>query len=382
MSLINQVLQDLQERRAQETDGNPMMAAAGARHASGKRRRLGYLGVVLPVVLVGALGAGYGPWRAVFSPVDEPATPPEPVLVAQSEAPAAPTPTLSASMPLEREAVQQTRTAHTPAPVEDAPAAPASQAPAPKPMTHPAEPVVLAKAAPEPIPVRADAPPKNTSPEPANDAAMPAQGAASSAGVHRRPDPRAQAATRYAQSLEALRGADPVKAEGLLREALALDARHARARHALVVLLIEDGRLQEAERLSRAETGRAWNSLRARLLLKRGETERAIAELEAGLPGADADYQALLAALYQRRGRHGDAVELYRRALGARPTQAAWWAGLGISLEGEGRGPQAVNAYRRALALPGLGAPLRDYLDQRLAALAQSPSSQALNTSP
>ncbi len=374
MSLINQMLQDLEDRRARETPDNPM-APALPPVASPRRRRAPWilsLAGLTVLALAGALGAKW------YGPQDRTGTKVEPVW-AQAPTPDAviDPPTPAASDPPKTE---------PPAPVVASVESVAL--PEPVPPLVDAEPPPVAKAAP-PAPTQAAPESRIARPvvtrETTQPAAVPSTPVAvqepAASAVRRRADPRAQASVLYAGALDALQHGEPDKAESALRAALDLAPRHAQARHALAALLIERERPSEAEALLHGEVGPAWHALRARALLKRGETERAVAELEAGLPGADADYQALLAALYQRRRRHADAVALYRSALTVRPAQAAWWAGLGVSLEGSGEGRQAATVYRRALGMPGLGAELRRYLNQRLAVLDPAPA-QALGSPP
>ena len=184
--------------------------------------------------------------------------------------------------------------------------------------------------------------------------------------------PAEQAAAHYREALGRLNAGDARGAETSLREALAEDATHRDARQALASLLIGTGRAPEgeallAEGLSRQPDHAELRMLLARSQVARGEVEVAIGVLEAGT-AATPDYRAFLGALYQRVSRHPAAIGEYRQALAANPAMPAWWAGLGISLEAEGRGGEAAEAYRRALRLPGLSAGLEQYIRGRLAA--------------
>ncbi|MGA7801371.1 MAG: tetratricopeptide repeat protein, partial [Gammaproteobacteria bacterium] len=118
--------------------------------------------------------------------------------------------------------------------------------------------------------------------------------------------------------------------------------------------------------------------LYGRLLAGEGHTKRAVAIMENAQPGAsdNPSFHALLAALYQRLGRNGDAATQYRSALSSMPGQAAWWMGLGISLENLRADQQAAAAYRQALALPGLDNRLRDYVAGRLHAVTDKQASR------
>ncbi|MGD8710028.1 MAG: tetratricopeptide repeat protein, partial [Ectothiorhodospiraceae bacterium] len=67
--------------------------------------------------------------------------------------------------------------------------------------------------------------------------------------------------------------------------------------------------------------------------------------------------------------RYAEAAGAYRAALNQRPDAAAWWAGLGISLENVGRNQPARRAYSEAVRRGGLGSALSEYVRERLQAL-------------
>ncbi|MDH5514673.1 MAG: tetratricopeptide repeat protein [Gammaproteobacteria bacterium] len=107
--------------------------------------------------------------------------------------------------------------------------------------------------------------------------------------------------------------------------------------------------------------------LLARLLVSRGQHTEAIVRLEAALAGAsrDAEYHALLAGLYQHSGNPAGAERHYTEALTLNPGRGEWWMGLGISREQTGNASAAGAAYRKALEYP-LDTALHDYINTRL----------------
>ena len=147
-----------------------------------------------------------------------------------------------------------------------------------------------------------------------------------------------------------IRQQQPAKAEALLEQALARQPLHTPFARLLARLLITDQRHTAA-----------------------------IMRLESALPGAanDADYQALLAGLYQRTGRSADAVQHYAAALQLDAEQGEWWLGLGLSQQQLGNREAALGAYRRALQFP-LDASLRDYVGKQLRQLMQTDAADAI----
>lgn len=179
-------------------------------------------------------------------------------------------------------------------------------------------------------------------------------------------------------------------AEGLegLRATLAADPAYELARQTLVALLLEAkrtdeaaGLLQEGLAINPANIGYAM--LLARIHVERGDPGSALALLQkfettaqssvanAGDVAnaahvANAEYRAFVAALYQRLGRHSEAVEQYQGALRLTPGTGAWWVGLGISQEALSRPKDARESFQRARGTGNLNAELVAYVERRL----------------
>jgi len=74
----------------------------------------------------------------------------------------------------------------------------------------------------------------------------------------------------------------------------------------------------------------------------------------------------LLALAWQRLGQYQQAVASYRRLLQREPAEARHWVGLGLSLEQLQRPAEALSAYDRARALGGLSNRLEVFVAERL----------------
>jgi MSHA biogenesis protein MshN len=168
-------------------------------------------------------------------------------------------------------------------------------------------------------------------------------------------------------------------ANARLEEALKQDPDHVAARSQLAVQWQSQGRLAEAralleEGLQRQPETVEWIKLAARIMVAQDEDDAAINTLARHPPqvAQDPDYHAFLAALYQRRNRHAEAITAYREVLRYQPGYGVWWMGLAISLEAEQRNPESLQAYRQAINTDRLTAELRDFVEQKIAALSQA----------
>jgi MSHA biogenesis protein MshN len=164
-------------------------------------------------------------------------------------------------------------------------------------------------------------------------------------------------------------------AEGVdgLQATLAADPAHEQARQALVTLLVESKRYDDAVRamneglvLNPSNLGMAMRL--ARVHVERGDVAQALSVLENSAPAGaqNADFHAFRAALYQRANRHGDAVVEYEQALKLAPASGAWWIGRGISLQALERPKEALEAFRRAKVSGNLTPDLLSFADQRI----------------
>ncbi len=188
--------------------------------------------------------------------------------------------------------------------------------------------------------------------------------------------PREKADRLFNKAQTALARHDNDSAAHLLQQVLAEDPRHKTAREQLVMLTIRNGQPDKAEALlveglalapRHAELAVAY----AQLLVERGALAPALASLQEFANGgaADADILALQAAIQDRLQRYAEAVDSYRAALRLRPGQAVWWTGLGVALEHAGQSSAALSSYRRAAQLPAQDA-VRAFVEQRIQALA------------
>jgi MSHA biogenesis protein MshN len=192
-------------------------------------------------------------------------------------------------------------------------------------------------------------------------------------------DRRANTSAKYRADQEFRRAVNLVNqgrvAEGMdgFRNALEIDPAHEAARQTLVALLLEAKRVDEAATVLQAgltvnpdNTGFAM--LLARILVERNDVPNALFVLQrhAAPPNRNPDFHAFAAALYQRLGRHKEAIDQYETALRLAPSAGVWWVGLGISFQAAEQSKEALEAYTHAKSSGNLAPELLAFVDQRL----------------
>jgi tetratricopeptide (TPR) repeat protein len=143
----------------------------------------------------------------------------------------------------------------------------------------------------------------------------------------------------------------------------------------------ESGQAQDAERSLQALLRQHPDQLSAihlmaRLRQQAGDVTGAIAWLAGANEPLRTQDRFLLGALYQQAEQPQAAASTYRLALADEPDNARGWAGLAIALEQSGQTQAAASAWQRALQLPALPPRLQQYGQQRLDQLSQPNSNE------
>lgn len=184
-----------------------------------------------------------------------------------------------------------------------------------------------------------------------------------------------QAQRRFSRAQHLLTNGRLRAASTELETVLELDPARNDARLQLAALYLRHGRvdraghvLEDGHRL-KADDARIATAY-ARLLADQGHYKQALLILDNRLqnPAVAADTLALAAGLHYRLQQFAASVSRYRNALALRPEQNVWRMGLGISLEHKQQPAEALIAYRR-VNLPSLAAPLQHFITGRITAL-------------
>jgi MSHA biogenesis protein MshN len=385
MSLINQVLQDLEKRHALDPDLKslpPQVRVVSRTSKRGAYAVAWMLGVSAIVVVAGVLyfrnlsnkPVNTAPPPIVAAPSPPPAAPlkPQPMPAAPPEAQVqavllAPASKLSQELSYVPNAPARRPQASNPAPLPRTNRSAAGQA-----ETVPPPAALPSRPHPEPQQVVAAVPAAPAS-QPEPQSAAPQELPAGIDKQMREVPPQQRAELLFRKGVALLQEGRVAAAEAIFREALKEDPPHVAARQALLGLLLDNGRNDEAEQLLRRALELNPRQPRhamvlARLEVERGEVSGAINTLVGALPyvRSDPDYYAFLAALLQRESRHREAIDYYRAALQSAPGNAVWMMGMGMALRANNQLAEAREAFQRAAESRQLNSELQVYVERQL----------------
>jgi MSHA biogenesis protein MshN len=353
MSLINKMLQDLDARGGAREEGLRQQELKAVPAGERDRRPLLLAGAGIGVAaLVAAAVAGWYHWQSVRAPAG-----PVPLMVQAAPA-AQPVPT----------------TAPAVVSAATAPVAPAAPQTVPATPATPAAPPLAADVAPPTATARraraADTAEVHAAP--AVQAARPAVRNVDPAATARSDlTPKQLSENTYRRALASLQDGRVSTAMADLDRALEIDPRNEAARQTYVSLLLEQRRPDDAIRQLRLALGIDPRQPGLAMVLARLQLERggpALQTLMTTLPhaAASADYQAFLAGVLQREGRHAEAAQYYQAALKLSPLNGVWWMGLGISLQADQHRAEAREAFSRARTGDGITPELLAFINRRI----------------
>jgi MSHA biogenesis protein MshN len=365
MSLINQMLKDLEQRNASADHMKPL--SGEVRSVSGVRKTSDMLQLVLMAVLLLALAGAM--WWKYYLPAAKVINHPVPVVKVEKPQPApqsqpVPTPPVAASAEVQTQGIASD--AHLPGLDKELRTTPAPSAQQEK----KSKPVAVSSAEMATPPMGSPKPAAEQKPkEKSAIKPLPASAGSSFKSVN----PQQKSDNLYKQAVSMLQQGRVAEARATLVQSLEGNPYDHNARQLLVGLLVENkhndeatGLLQEGVRLAPEQTG--FVMALARLQVEAGDLKTALQTMEQGAKYAadDADYQGFYAALLQRDERHEEAVPHYLSALKSDPSNTSWLVGVGISLQEQGKFADAREAFDRARQTGQLSPELTDFVEQRL----------------
>jgi MSHA biogenesis protein MshN len=348
MSLLNQMLKDLEQRRGSPPANNPVaqgVHSVSAAHATVSTRFVA--GAVGALALVGACAYGYMQYTQYAPPERPNRTPADATLAVAAEP--------QAAGPPEAPALPALETANTPANA----AAEATQAPA---------------APPAPLAADPQAAPTPPAPALARPAPAPMLGQQNTAAnAQKLESPRQKANRLYQRALDGLQEGKTEEATAALRATLEADPSLHTARESLAFVLVQRGQTDAAQAL--LKDGLAWPQgaaglapLAARLALEKGDQPTAERWLQQGLAQSpqDAMLNGLMGTTLREQNRCQEASGHYLKALQRDPSMPGWLVGVALCWESMGLRLDAREALERAARSGRLNTELRAFVDDKL----------------
>lgn len=365
MSVLNQMLKDLDKRGAAQAGPQPRFEAA-------KKARWPWL-LAVPAAL--AMAAGGWWYRGDVATNQATLLPSAPLLLASAKAPQSPAPVETAAPKPEitaREAAPQIDV--NPQPM--APQAELKPAPAIEPKAAASAPVTAVKAPKAgPLPANSTAV-KAAAPAPVTAAPAKAATAKPAAAKVQREllSPAQQAQRLYQSGLLAWQQQQLLEAEGDWKAALAADSQHQPSRLALASLYQQQGRLDDAitTLLPLSDSDAEVSLALTRVLVQKGDIKQAYQQLQMMPPTGRSGLQ-LKAELARLSGDLTGAATQYRELANRYPNDGRLWVALGLTLEGLHQSSEAAAAYQKALGAASLSDEARQYARARWQALEKTP---------
>jgi MSHA biogenesis protein MshN len=181
---------------------------------------------------------------------------------------------------------------------------------------------------------------------------------------------------RFDAAIAMVEQGDVPLAEKAFRQILSDNPLQHKARQTLVSVLVRQDKIAQAmavlqEGMQIAPGYSQFTVMLAHLLVEKNDYAGALKTLINLHPSMmqEPDYYAFEASLYEHLGQFDEAAKLYASLLQLQPENATWWLGLGISLEGSGHPKEALQAYQHAQLDDNLQPQLHNYIRERITIL-------------
>lgn len=181
---------------------------------------------------------------------------------------------------------------------------------------------------------------------------------------------------KFKQAEQALLLNQVQKAESLFEEVLLLTPQNNLARQQLAALWFGRQDYQAAinllqQGISQAPNNIEFRLMQARIFQRQGNFRGAYDVLIEKAQTPNVDYQALLANAAQQSQQFNAAIEAYQFLMQAQPQQAKWLLGLAVAYDSDSQFEQALLAYKQAVQQGGLSATTLNFAKQRLQELGE-----------
>ncbi len=166
------------------------------------------------------------------------------------------------------------------------------------------------------------------------------------------------------------------EAVALLQEFIGVNPLAHQSRETLAKLMLQENDIKAVTELVHqgmavAPEFAGYRKLQARLLLSEGKMQETVSLLSGQAPpvSVDSEYHDLLATAQLSMMDFAGAAGSYQALVQQNRNEARWWYGLAAAWDGQGREAEALQAYQQALTLPSLSAGLRQRSERRVVEL-------------
>ncbi len=193
---------------------------------------------------------------------------------------------------------------------------------------------------------------------------------------NRQIDKKAQAERLYRSAREKVQAHQHVEAVGLLEQSLQSSDELHKARILLFTLLLQQQQITSLQprleySIKQWPTVHEYRQVKARLLSFKSDNEAAMQLLESDIPVVSEapEYHELLAYVAQQLKKDRVAINHYQMLLQQNANRADWWLGVAVSEDRLGNNQPALQAYQQAIDKPGLSSTVQAYARKRIKAL-------------
>ncbi|MFB0999462.1 MAG: tetratricopeptide repeat protein [Colwellia sp.] len=191
--------------------------------------------------------------------------------------------------------------------------------------------------------------------------------------------PRALAKQKLIRAEQALNNNNIAQAETLFEDVLLVMPEHKSARKQLAALWF--GRQAYSDALNLLSQGihlspndNEFRLMKARVYLQQNRVQQGFTTLN-NMPGVNevvnVEYQSLRATTAQQLNEFSFAAQAYQILVNIEPSAARWWLGLAVAHDSNSEFEQASNAYKTALNKSGLSGSAENFARQRITELGE-----------
>jgi MSHA biogenesis protein MshN len=188
--------------------------------------------------------------------------------------------------------------------------------------------------------------------------------------------PQELAANKITQAEQAMERHDIAKAESLFEEILLVMPAHETARKQLAALWYGKKYYQDAVNLlsqgiALAPQAEEMRLMSARIYYEQGQARQAFNILNPINRSNSTEVQTLLANISAELNEHESAITAYRQLITLEPNVGRWWLGMAVSLDSLGKFLPARDAYKQSIARNNLSTSAMQFARQRLIELGE-----------